>query len=246
MKKFVKIGIVAMAAIVSVAAIGFFVWTQINSYPVVPSPDAPALPTGAARRAWRVFEPNTPTDRGFIFYPGGLVDADAYLWLGPRFAERGILTVIVPMPLNLAVLDPSEAKAVIEAYPAIKQWAIGGHSLGGAMAGQFLMRYPEMIDRVNRLILWGARLSEGMDISGRPVRVASIFGTRDGIAPPSLTDAQRLQGLPSSAQLFPIEGGNHSMFGDYGLQKGDNPLSIPLDQARKQIVDASMTAFQER
>lgn len=246
MKKFVRIGIAAVAVIVAVAAIGFFAWTQANRYPAQPAPDSPSLPTGVARRAWRVFEPSTPTDKGFIFYPGGLVDADAYLWLGPRFAERGIFTVIVPMPLNLAVLDPSEAKAVIEAYPNIKQWAIGGHSLGGAMAGQFLMRFPDQADRMVGLILWGARLSEGMDVSKLPIKAASIFGTLDGVAPPNLTDEQRLVGLPREATtLFPIQGGNHSMFGDYGLQSGDTPLAIPLENARKQIVDASMTVFQQ-
>ena len=38
------------------------------------------------------------------------------------------------MPLNLAVFGANSAHAVIDAFPNITSWAIGGHSLGGTMA----------------------------------------------------------------------------------------------------------------
>ncbi len=147
------------------------------------------------------------------------------------------------MPLDLAILNPTEAEDVLKMYPNIKHWVIGGHSLGGAMAGQFLMNHRDDTVRVSGLVLWGARLSAGIDVSKFAHQGVSIFGMRDGVAPKDLTDAVRKAGLPANAQLVPIEGGNHSMFGDYGLQKGDNALEIPLDDARRQIVDATVKAF---
>jgi len=234
---------VGLVVVMIVTVIGFVAWTQANRYEAQPNSNAPVIPASAPSSAWRVFQPSTPTYTGFIFYPGGLVDVDAYAWLGPKLAQRGIFTVIVPMPLDLAILNPSEAEAVLKLYPNIKHWVIGGHSIGGAMAGQFLMKHADDTARVNGLVLWGARLSAGIDVSKLPITAVSIYGTRDGVAPKNLTDVVRRAGLPANAQLVPIEGGNHSMFGDYGLQKGDNALEITLDVARRQIVDATMKAF---
>ena len=242
--KWIKRIVVGLVIVVVLASAGFVAYTRINRYPALPNPTVlPLLPTGIAPNAWRVFAPSVPTDKGFIFYPGGLVDVDAYAWLGPELAQRGIFTVIVPMPLDLAILNPAEAEKVLKTYPNIKYWAIGGHSLGGAMAGQFLASHTQDTARVHGLVLWGSRLSAGIDVSKLPVNVVSIYGTRDGIAPKDITAEQRRAGLPGSASLVAVDGGNHSMFGDYGLQKGDNPLDIPLDKARKQIVGATLMVF---
>lgn len=231
-----------MVLLIVLAVAGFVMWTQLNDYEALPDQ---AAPVGAAPSAWRVFQPDQPTERGFIFYPGGLVDVDAYAWLGRALAKRGVFTVIVPMPLNLAILNPTEAEDVLKRYPAIKHWTIGGHSLGGTMAAQFLARHPEEAGRVDSLVLWGSRLSAGIDIATLPVTVVSIYGTNDGVAPEDITDAQRRAGLPATATLVPIAGGNHSMFGDYGQQKGDNPLAIDLPTAREQIIRATLGAIRK-
>ena len=72
-----------------------------------------------------------------IFYPGGRVDPRSYAPAARAIAAQGYLAVITPMPLNLAVFTPGRAAQVIAAYPEIHTWAIGGHSLGGAMAANF-------------------------------------------------------------------------------------------------------------
>lgn len=234
-----RIGVGSLLAVM-LLSVGFVGWTQANRYVAAP---AAVVSTPTARaNGWLVFQPEQPAERGFIFYPGGLVDPQAYAPLAKQFAERGILTVIVPMPLDLAILNPNEANEVLARFPDVKQWAIGGHSLGGAMAAQFLASNPQLAEKIDGLVLWGARAQA--DVSELPVNVVSIFGTRDGIAPSNITDDMRLAGLPASTQLVPIEGGNHSMFGDYGLQRGDNVLTVSLDLARAQIVDATMSVFQ--
>jgi len=51
------------------------------------------------------------------------------------------------MPLSLAVLAPDAADAVLAAHPAVRNWSVGGHSLGGATVAQ---RAADRISRVRR------------------------------------------------------------------------------------------------
>ncbi len=47
--------------------------------------------------------------KGFILYPGGLVDPRAYAPLMQAIAAEGYLAIIVSMPLDLAVLGYTRA-----------------------------------------------------------------------------------------------------------------------------------------
>ncbi|NTW91111.1 MAG: carboxymethylenebutenolidase, partial [Erysipelotrichaceae bacterium] len=68
------------------------------------------------------------SDIGFIFYPGGKVESLAYLVLLDSIRNEGINVYLVKMPFNLAVFNINAADKIIEKYPNIKQWYIGGHS----------------------------------------------------------------------------------------------------------------------
>lgn len=234
-----KRAVVALIGAILLAGAGFVGWTQLNRYPATAEAVALVTPDRRASQGWLVFDPPSATTAGFIFYPGGLVDPVAYAPAAQALAQRGIKTVIVPMPLDLAILNPNRADEVIAAYPEIQTWAIGGHSLGGAMAALYLSNRPALADRVRGLILWGSRAPDSTDLSNLPIEAVSIYGTRDGIAPPSLTDAERLKGLPAGAQLIRIEGGNHSGFGAYGFQNGDSPADISAETQRKAVVEAT-------
>ena len=185
-----------------------------------------------------MFEPAAPSTHGLVVYPGGLVDAEAYAPLARALAERGVLVVITPVPLELAVLNANAANGVRGAFPSVTIWAIGGHSLGGAMAAQYVSSNAGAPQPFAGLVLWGAPLSGGIDVSKLPIRVLSIYGSLDGLSP-GLTANARRNGLPADAQMLAIEGGNHAMFGDYGPQKGDNAATIDLLAARAQIADAT-------
>jgi hypothetical protein len=129
---------------------------------------------------WLVFTPAAvqPTT-GFIFYPGARVDGRAYAPAAHQIATQGYLVVIVRMPLNLAVFNVNAAREVEAAYPQIQHWAIGGHSLGGAMAAAFAKDHPGAVEA---LILWAAYPSANDDLSQSGLRVVSIFGSQDGLA----------------------------------------------------------------
>jgi predicted alpha/beta-hydrolase family hydrolase len=186
---------------------------------------------------WLTFQPATHSPiTGFIFYPGGRVDARAYAPLAREIAAQGYLVVIVPMPLKLAVFAPDRATAVIEAYPQIEQWVIGGHSLGGAMAARYADMQP---DKVAGLVLWAAYPAESNDLSGRDLLVTSIYGTMDGLATVDKIAASRSL-LPAPTTWVAIDGGNHAQFGWYGDQSGDNPATISRLDQQTQTVRATV------
>ena len=107
-----------------------------------------------------VFEPDDATS-GIIFYPGGKVEAESYAPLLSALAEEGILTVLVPMPVNLAVLDPDAAEGIVEEFSYIENWYMAGHSLGGAMAASYLAEQTES-DYFKGLILLAAYSTEDL------------------------------------------------------------------------------------
>lgn len=237
MKKFLRRAGIVLVVLVASLSLLFVVWTRVSRYPALPDAHS-AAQTAKRVNGWLVFEPVSPASRGLIFYPGGLVDAEAYAPVARALADRGVLTVITPVPLELAVLNVNAADGVQAAFPGVKVWALGGHSLGGAMAAQYMTTHAGTAPLFRGLVLWGAPLSGGIDVSTLPVHVLSIYGSRDGLSP-SLTAAGRRAGLPTSAELLAIEGGNHAMFGDYGPQKGDNAATIAPLAARAQIADAT-------
>jgi hypothetical protein len=187
---------------------------------------------------WLVFTPaeTTPTT-GFIFYPGGKVDYRSYAPQAKEIAAAGYLVIIPEMPLNLAVFSPNVAADIIAAYPHIEQWAVGGHSLGGAMAAKYAYDNPVAVEG---LALWASYPAENNDLAGTNMAVSSIYGSNDGVATP----AQVLAGmplLPAKTTWVEIVGGNHAQFGWYGEQDGDLPASISREEQQLQTVEATLS-----
>ena len=174
----------------------------------------------------------TPTEviptKGFIFYPGGLVEPQAYSTLCRDIANEGYLVVIAPMPLNLAVLSPDKADTILERFNNIDTWAIGGHSLGGVMASS----YAAKNSKIKGVALY-ASYPQGDVLKNTDKKVVSIYGSNDGVA-----DLNKINNaeLPKDAKLIEIKGGNHGQFGSYGEQKGDNKATISEDEQISETV----------
>lgn len=152
---------------------------------------------------------------GLIFYPGGLVDHAAYAPLMQALSERGILCLLIGMPLDLAVLDVDAADGLMALYPDIDTWIIGGHSLGGAMAATHVSKHAQEYDA---LLLLGAYSTA--DLSGTDLSVLSVVGSEDGV----LNREKYEESMANYPQRFTeviLGGGCHAYFGDYGEQKGD-------------------------
>ncbi len=182
----------------------------------------------------------TPTT-GLIFYPGGLVEPEAYAPMARDIAEQGYLVVIAPMPYNLAILNPERANDIIAAHPEINRWAVGGHSVGGVAAAQFVKKHPNL---VQGLIFWAAYPTAAEDLSQWTGSVACLYATNDGLATEEDIAASRSL-LPPATQWTPIIGGNHAQFGWYGPQEGDKPASITRQEQQQIIVAATRALLLE-
>lgn len=173
----------------------------------------------------------TPTT-GLVIYPGGKVSAASYAPLAQRIATRGYLVVIVPMPLNLAVLGIDRARVVIDAHPEIGHWAIGGHSLGGAMAAQYAIGD----ERIEGLALWAAY--SATNLSARDLRVLVAYGSLDAGAA-GFVSPERLANLPPDPTILVVEGGNHEQMGWYTGQPNDPPATIARGEQQDAVANAT-------
>ena len=236
--RIVKWVLVGILAVVILALAGFTIWAYT---PLGPMPEALAalqsddevlVETGP----WLTFRPaGAQPETGLIFYPGGRVDYRSYAPLAREIARQGYTVVIVPMPFNLAVFGAGRAGDVIAAHPEIQRWAIGGHSLGGAMAANYIYGHP---DAVSGLALMASYPAGNNNLSDRNLDVASIYGTRDGVASQKFRATQAL--LPADVRWAPIEGGNHAQFGWYGLQPGDGTATISREAQQSQVVSETV------
>lgn len=184
-------------------------------------------------------EPEGEPVANLVFYPGGLVEAEAYAVLGQSLAERGVRVFIPKMPLNLAILHPNAFDRIYKQYGDENDWYIGGHSLGGASASIYA---SEQSEHLTGVFLLGAYPSGNSDLSNLQIPVVSIDATRDQIMVRDQYE-QRKTLLPPETDYIRIEGGNHSQFGYYGFQKGDGKSLLSREEQHKQVVDAIMNTI---
>ena len=149
------------------------------------------------------------SDVGLIFYPGGKVEAYAYLVLLDSIRNEGVNVFLVKMPFKLAVFNINAATSILESHSNINKWYIAGHSLGGAMASQYLDKNADKFDGLIQLSAY--------PLNDKEEHVLIMFGSNDGVL-----DLDKMKNL----NTFVIEGGNHAYFGNYGEQEGDGVASI--------------------
>ncbi len=164
---------------------------------------------------------------GIIFYPGGKVEYTAYEPLMKSLADKGFFCVLLEMPYNLAVFGIDSADGIQEKYPKIDKWYMMGHSLGGSMAGTYLVDNYKDYDG---LILLASYVTDSL--LHTDLDVISIYGSEDKVLNKAKYDKYK-KNLPDNLDEMLIEGGNHAYFGVYGEQKGDGVAKISNEQQIK-------------
>lgn len=223
----------------------FVTWASMPSGTLMAEAEQSLISTDdvrVTREGWIGFTPRELVgDTGFIFYPGGRVQAEAYAPLARELARAGYYVAIVYAPLNLAIFNPNVAQEVIDANPQIARWVVGGHSLGGVTAAIFADSNREQVAGVVIIASFPANdaLAKRDDL-----RVLSIYGTEDGLANPDDVRASA-KDLPQGARFVAIEGGNHAQFGWYGAQNGDKPAKISRADQLQQTADAILALLDE-
>ena len=240
MKKRVKVALIIIGVVILLGIIGFITW---GLTPLGPTSEAlAALESNANvtvedKGNFIVFTPtsNIPIT-GFILYPGGHVDYRSYAPIAQEIASHGYRVSIVRMPLSLAVFGIDRADEVISAYPDMRYWVIGGHSLGGSMAASYARSHS---DTVQGVVFWASYPATSDDLSITDLKGLSTYGSNDQILDKD-TFNSTLDLLPHGTIMQVIEGGNHAQFGNYGLQPGDGTATISA--ADQQAQAARLTA----
>ena len=235
MRLLMKVGI-GIVTVFIIGSLGLIIWAKTGTLNSKGTAAAALISTDrvtVTQDQWIVFKPSIDTDIGLIFYPGGLVDAKAYAPILHIISDTGVLVIITPMPLNLAILNTSAADKVLGDFPQISTWIIAGHSLGGAAAAIYAENNPERIDAI---ALWDSYPPDSSDLSDNSISALSIFGTTNGFPnTENFDDKKHL--LPKMTTFVGIEGANHAQFGDYGLQKGDVTAFISLNEQHDRVAE---------
>jgi len=225
----------------AVVILGFVIWA--NSV-LGPTPGA----FGALRSDAQVtvnldqfiaFQPaNKKTTTAFVFYPGGRVDYRSYAVPLHKIAAEGYLVILLPVRLNLALLDVNAADRAVSAFPTIRHWVVGGHSLGGVAAATYASQH----DNIDGLVLWASYPANDA-LKNSKIKVISIYGTQDISSADVFENKRPL--LPMDAEFVVIQGGNHAQFGDYGPQPGDHEAAITSADQQKKVVNATAEFLKE-
>ena len=223
MNKRLRIALAAAVIVLAVAVAGFFGY--VSDYYHADEMAVAVMSGTLVRKEGNltILLPAVPGDTGLIFYPGGKVEHTAYLPLLEQLRQNGITCVLVEMPYRLAVFNPNAAERVFEKLPDIQNWYMGGHSLGGAMAGSCA---SENLDRVKGLVLLGSYLYGAFP----PERSLIVYGSEDEVLDRSKITHQEY--------VVELAGGNHAQFGNYGVQKGDGEASVTRKEQQRQTVEA--------
>jgi hypothetical protein len=181
---------------------------------------------------------------GLLLFPGGGVDFRAYAPIARELARCGLLVVVQHVPFGFALFDHDRALGpegnLRRTFPQVRHWVVGGHSLGGVAAACYARRQPS---DVAGLVLWAAFPSPTHSLSSLRLPVASLWGSHDGLVPPSLVRQTRHL-LPPDSSLVEVPGANHTQFGNYWdgrdegfVQRGDRPAQISRREQRRLVVE---------
>jgi pimeloyl-ACP methyl ester carboxylesterase len=151
------------------------------------------------------------------------VEFYAYLPILEKIKQNcGITCILIKMPFNMAIFDVNAADKIIEKFPDIKNWYIGGHSMGGAMASDYASKHQ---DKVKGLILLGAYIYGNYSAEN----ALTVYGT---------FNSSVAEKINYTENIVVIEGGNHAQFGNYGKQKGDPDATISSEEQQNITVEA--------
>jgi hypothetical protein len=169
-----------------------------------------------------------------IFFPGALVDVDAYVPLCYQLAENGIKTYLIKMPWRQAKLGYNKVKDLQILADTSLTYILAGHSQGAKMAAQFVYENPGLIDKA---VLLATTHPRDIDLSKSSTRFMKIYGSCDGVAKEKDIEVNKIK-LPESTFYKRIEGANHSQFGYYGFQLGDESATISREKQHQMALSS--------
>ncbi len=175
------------------------------------------------------------SNEALIFYPGGKVEYTAYSKLMYDLSSNGIDCFLIEMPFNLAIFNVDAANSITSKY-SYDSWILGGHSLGGVSASMHLNNNP---NKYKGIVFLASYPTSKIDNN---IRVLSIYGNKDGVLNMTKYNENK-DNFGNNMKEVIINGGNHSQFGRYGFQDGDNKASISYDEQEKITTEEILNNF---
>ena len=168
-------------------------------------------------------------ENALMFYPGAKVEETAYAPFLRKLAENGMDVCLVKMPFHLALFGEFRATFVMEQYD-YDHWYIGGHSLGGSMAANYVASQDGTVEG---LVLCASYPVKKINDD---ITEIMIYGSEDKVLNMKrLEESRKL--APEGFTEYIIEGGNHAGFGNYGAQDGDGAASISPEMQQDEAVE---------
>lgn len=244
-KKSLKFKIsISIVAILAILVGLFFIYTssyyKSQSYAIESLKSDSNVNVETGKNGDIFFNPKSNKNKvGFIFYPGAKVENSAYSPMAKEIASKGYPVILSKMKFNLAILSPNKAKDILDEYPDINSWVIGGHSLGGVMASDYALKD----NKIKGLVLLASYPKDNKDFTKSGINVLSLWGSNDKVADLNkVKNAKKV--MSANSQFIEIPGGNHAGFGDYGEQKGDGK-SLISNKEQINITSSEIIKFLE-
>jgi len=229
-KPFLTKALIALLILIPLAIGGFWLYTQTFSYSAEREYLELALNDNQVEitKNWRYYKISPKNveakNTSIIYYTGGLVQPESYLFQTVQISKKLQTTVYVSRPVFNAMIFEIDLASDIIKQEKLDKIAIGGHSLGGISSCRFAKNNPE---KVELLFLFGSYCDQ--DLRQQNFQVLSIIGKKDGIINQQNYQNSK-QNLPNSAIIIEDEKLNHSNFGNYGLQKNDQESQLKVEE----------------
>lgn len=182
---------------------------------------------------------------GFVFVQGGAVGTSQYAWLAQTLAEQGFVVAVPEHDFDLAIVSidrASEALRLLRQGPAHsaldglllnRRVALGGHSLGGVVAGK-----AQTLTAADALVFL-ASYADGADLptlTAHPAPSLVLAGADDCRAARATVEQAAAQ-LPSPTVLSVLTGVTHMQFtaSDAADVKAGCLAEVDLDTAHQRI-----------
>lgn len=176
-----------------------------------------------------IFIDGEGTENAVIFYPGAKVEYTAYLPLCVRLAEEGVDCFLVEMPFHLAIFGKNRADRIIKEY-SYEKWYLAGHSLGGAMAADYVAENTEDFAGLIMLAAYPTK-----PLVSEELKVLSIYGNKDQVLSKEKLEAG-VELVPEHYTEIGLGGANHAGFGNYGPQEGDGEATMERERQQEMTV----------
>ena len=185
-----------------------------------------------------IFVDGSGSTDAVVFYPGAKVEYTSYLPLCVKLAEQGIDCFLVEMPFHLAIFGMNKAGKIMDNY-SYENWYLAGHSLGGAMAANYVADHVEDFDGLIMLAAYPTKALVSEDL-----KVLSVYGNKDMVLNKEKLEAGT-EFVPEHYTEIGLGGANHAGFGNYGPQEGDGEATMEREKQQDMTVHYILKMIQQ-